>query len=104
MVTNAVYINAQSVCDLLEKVRTLNPGVPITLILDNARYQQCKVVWDKAHLLEIELLYLPPYSPDYSPIENCWTWNEDIEVAVLDDISRLIDRMVELSRETAPVT
>jgi transposase len=19
------------------------------------------------------LLYLPPYSPDYSPIENCWS-------------------------------
>jgi len=36
-VTNDTYINAQSVCDLLEKINKLNLGLPITLILDNAR-------------------------------------------------------------------
>jgi len=62
-VTNDSYINAQSVCDLLAKLRTLNPDIPIVLILDNARYQQCKPVWLQARLLEIELLYLPPIHP-----------------------------------------
>ena len=64
MVTNDAYINAYSVCQLLDKLRALNPDMPIVLILDNARYQKCKLVWHKAAALDIELLYLPPYSPN----------------------------------------
>jgi len=71
-VTNDSYINAQSVCTLLQKLRILHPDLPLVLILDNARYQQCKPVWHMAHLLEIELLYLPPYSPNLNLIERLW--------------------------------
>lgn len=72
MVTNEAYINAHSVCQLLDKLRTLNQDIPIVLILDNARYQKCKLVWHKAHALNIELLYLPPYSPNLNLIERLW--------------------------------
>ena len=72
MVTNDSYINAQSVCDLLDKLRKLHPGIPITLILDNARYQKCKIVWEKAKEHQIDLLYLPPYSPNLNIIERLW--------------------------------
>ena len=43
-VINETYINAESVCELLQKIAQLNLSTPITLILDNARYQYCKVV------------------------------------------------------------
>jgi hypothetical protein len=43
-VTNDTYINAQSVCELLRKVAALGLGVPVTLVLDNARYQKCLLV------------------------------------------------------------
>ena len=43
-VSNDSYINAQSVCDLLRKIAAAHVGIPITLVLDNARYQKCKVV------------------------------------------------------------
>ncbi len=33
--------------------------IPITLVLDNARYQKCKIVEELALSLSIELLYLP---------------------------------------------
>ncbi|MGZ8946429.1 MAG: hypothetical protein ACXW1W_13525 [Methylococcaceae bacterium] len=33
---------------------------PITLVLNNARYQKCQSVANKAKELNIELLYLPP--------------------------------------------
>jgi len=72
MVTNDAYINANSVCELLRKIAALNLGVPITLILDNARYQKCQLVWDLAQLLNIELLYLPTYSPNLNLIERLW--------------------------------
>ncbi len=44
--------------------RGLDIGVPVTLVLDNVRYQKCKLVWELAESLDIELLYIPPYSPN----------------------------------------
>jgi DDE superfamily endonuclease len=58
-VTNDSYINALSVCELLQKSAALVLRIPITLILDNARYQKCQLVQDLAASLRIELLYLP---------------------------------------------
>lgn len=72
MVTNDTYINAQSVCELLRQVADQYVGVPITLVLDNARYQKCAVVQELAALLNIELLYLPSYSPNLNLIERLW--------------------------------
>lgn len=57
-VTNDTYINAQSVCDLLYKLAALGLNIPITLVLDNARYQKCALVVELAQSLNIELLYL----------------------------------------------
>ncbi len=72
VVTNDTYINAQSVCDLLWKLHELHPNMPITLVLDNARYQKCKLVSEQAQKVGIELLYLPPYSPNLNLIERLW--------------------------------
>jgi transposase len=72
MVTNDTYINATSVCELLCRLAELQLGVPITLILDNATYQKCKMVSDLAEELKIELLYLPSYSPNLNLIERVW--------------------------------
>lgn len=71
-VSNDSYINAHSVCDLLLKLRLLFPDDPLTLVLDNARYQRCRLVMDVAVRLEIELLFLPPYSPNLNLIERLW--------------------------------
>jgi transposase len=72
MITNDTYINAESFCQLLWKLRDLYPDIPITLVLDNVKYQKCQLVWSLAALLEIELLYLPPYSPNLNLIERLW--------------------------------
>ena len=71
-VTNYSYINAASVCELLRRLVALDLGVPITLVLDNARYQKCRLVQALAERLGIELLYLPPYSPNLNLIERLW--------------------------------
>jgi transposase len=72
MVTNDSYINADSVCELLRRLAELHLGVPITVVLDNARYQKCHLVQSLAETLQIELLYLPPYSPNLNLIERLW--------------------------------
>jgi transposase len=71
-VSNHSYINAESVCALLGAVAQASVGVPITLVLDNARYQKCAVVQQLANELGIELLYLPGYSPNLNLIERLW--------------------------------
>jgi len=43
-VSNETYMNAESVCELLRKIADLNLSTPITLVLDNAKYQKCKLV------------------------------------------------------------
>jgi transposase len=71
-VANHSYINAPSVCDLLRAVAQASVGRPITLVLDNARYQKCALVQELARSLSIHLLYLPSYSPNLNLIERVW--------------------------------
>ncbi len=71
-ICNDEYINALSFCDLLRKIALLNLQIPVTLILDNAKYQKCKIAKELAESLNIELLYLPSYSPNLNLIERLW--------------------------------
>lgn len=71
-VRNTGYINSQSVCELLQKIAALRTELPITLVLDNARYQRCALVSATAQALGIDLLFLPPYSPNFNLIERLW--------------------------------
>ena len=71
-VVNETYINAQSVCDLMEVIAKRNLDIPIRLIMDNAKYQRCKLVQAAAARLRIELIYLPSYSPNLNLIERFW--------------------------------
>ena len=49
---------------------------PVTLVLDNARYQKWALVYELAHLLHIELLYLPAYSPNLNLLERLWKFTK----------------------------
>ena len=69
---NTTYITATSVCALLRTIAARAGSVPVTLVLDNARYQRCRLVQDLAKTLGIELLFLPSYSPNLNLIERLW--------------------------------
>jgi len=71
-VENLTYITAETVCELLRLLAGAHQGIPITIILDNARYQRCTLVQAVAQELGIELLYLPTYSPNLNLIERFW--------------------------------
>ena len=75
-VTNHTYVTAETVCELLRKIVALGLSVPITLVLDNARYQRCELVQSLARELEIELLFLPSYSPNLNLIERLWKFTK----------------------------
>jgi transposase len=89
-VTNCDYINAESVCALLRAVAATGVGLPITLVLDNARYQKCAVVQTLASSLGIELLYLPGYSPNLNLIERLWRFvrKQSLDSVYYEDFAR----------------
>lgn len=72
IISNTTYINSKTVCELLRKLRAECVSLPITLVLDNARYQRCRLVQDLAEELSIELMFLPSYSPNLNLIERLW--------------------------------
>jgi len=73
--TNTSYINADSICEFFEQLRDhYSDGKPIYIILDNARYQKCKLVFYMAWYFNIVLVYQPPYSPNLNIIERLWKW------------------------------
>ena len=71
-------------CDL-NFVQVFCPGTlglagPITLVLDNARYQRNAVVQALAAELGLSLLFLPSYSPNLNLIERLWKFMKRLAV------------------------
>lgn len=67
------YLNAESVCRGLKRIREQNPSQQqIYIILDNVPYQHCKKVQETAAQYKIQLIFLPPYSPNLNLIERFW--------------------------------
>ena len=71
-ITDHGYINAVSVCALLQKLHNQFRQLPIVVIMDNARYQRCALVEETALKLGIQIIFLPPYSPNLNLIERLW--------------------------------
>jgi transposase len=71
-VNNVGSVDSWSVIQLFFEIRKRRDGRPITLVLDNARYQRNYLVQRAAKWLGIELLFLPPYSPNLNLIERYW--------------------------------
>ena len=56
-IKHLTYITAETVCELWSLLAGAHPGIPLTLVLDNARYQRCALVQTVAQTVGIELLY-----------------------------------------------
>jgi transposase len=108
-VVNTTYVTAVTVCELLDKLRAQHGddsgGGPITVVLDNARYQRCQKVMTHATTLGIELLFLPGYSPNLNLIERLWKFikkdclngryhptHQQFQQAVLDSLAAINTR------------
>jgi transposase len=96
-VRNDTVVNAETVCQLLHELAARYAGLPLTLVLDNARYQKCDVVRSLAVALGIELLYLPSYSPNLNLIERLWKFvkKEVLSCRYYGDFARFKAAIVE---------
>jgi hypothetical protein len=73
---NTAYITAETVMDFQCRPKEKYCDKPVVLVLDNAEYQHCKAVMEKAGELGITLLFLPPYSPNLNIIERLWMFTK----------------------------
>ena len=62
----------EDITEFLKQIRNLNPYGRILIILDNFRSHHAKLTTETAGKLNIDLLFLPPYSPHLNPIEFIW--------------------------------
>jgi transposase len=72
-------INAQSLIQLISQLETHQPKGRIILICDNARYNHARLVREhlQASASRVEILFLPPYSPNLNLIERLWGFMKD---------------------------
>jgi len=71
--------NQTTSINVLERLRAEFPTLPIKLVWDGAPYHRALSVRDTAQTLDIDLCPLPPYSPDFMPVEHLWHWlREDL--------------------------
>lgn len=96
-VINETVVNAEAACELLRKLSARYAGLPLTLVLDNARYQRCQAVKRLAEELRIELLFLPAYSPNLNLIERLWKFvkRECLSCRYYEDFGRFQAAIVE---------
>jgi transposase len=68
--------NGTLVLEALERLLGLYPDKKIVLIWDNASWHKTKVIRDElgqgGKLERVHLIAMPPYAPDYNPIEHVW--------------------------------
>jgi len=86
----------ERVIDFLRKVAKGNRGKGILIILDNFKSHKAKEVMKEAGRLGIELVSLPPYSPDLNPIEYIW---KSIKRVISTTFIRHIDDMRNVMKE-----
>lgn len=66
----------ETIMNLFKDIRKQNPKEIIFLLIDNFSSHKANIVKNLAKELNIELCYLPPYSPQLQPIEKVWYKNK----------------------------
>jgi putative transposase len=80
-------------CAFLDKVREANGLRTVVMILDNCVIHRCRDVAEHAAERNIILVFLPPYCPQFNPIELIWK-----------SVNRCISRAFILCRDSMMAT
>ncbi len=87
--------------DVLKQLRVEFPDRELVLIWDGASYHRSALVKQAASVLEIELVPLPAYSPDFMPVEHLWHWlREDVTYhTCYETKAELIEQVTDFARQ-----
>jgi len=101
---DAGIFNAETFLLFLKKiVKRKKTGKKIILILDNARYHHATLIqpWLAKNSKKIQLLFLPPYSPDLNNIERVWkitrtTCTHNRHFETLDELLYVVKKQMKI--------
>lgn len=68
-------------------VPELMPGQIV--IMDNATFHKSKKTHELIEKAHCKLIFLPPYSPDFNPIEKYWAWFKSQVKLIIHQFSNL---------------
>ena len=68
------------------------------VIMDNAPFHRKAKLRELAEKAKCDILFLPPYSPDLSPIENFWAWLKRKLRSILHSFDNFDDPLVDCFR------
>lgn len=72
-------VNAQSTIALFKRIEAIYPlAIVIHIICDNAKYYKSRLVQEYLIASRIQIIYLPPYSPNLNLIERLWKFYHKI--------------------------
>ena len=67
--------NWESTIEHFKKVRkSYDKTTPLAVFIDNASWHKKDEVLEYCNKNKITLLFLPPYAPEYNPIERVWSF------------------------------
>ena len=67
--------NAEATIEHFTKVRSnYDENISLAFFIDNASWHKTLAVQEYCQENKITLLFLPPYSPEYNPIERVWSF------------------------------
>jgi len=66
--------NSLTAIDCLEYLRAAFPDDRLRICWDGASYHRAEDVHERARELGILITHLPPYSPEFMPVEALWRW------------------------------
>ncbi|WP_411842774.1 IS630 family transposase [Salinicoccus sp. HZC-1] len=77
--------DAQAFLEFLQTLRAHYSGEKIAIVLDNARIHHAELIQPflEAHRDQLELVFLPPYSPQLNLIEGLWKW---LKASVINNV------------------
>jgi transposase len=103
-------VNGGTLQQLIDAIQARHPEAErIILILDNARYNHAKLVQQHIENTNVELLFLPSYSPNLNLIERLWRFLKDEVLTVYHEtfdefvaaIDKVLDHLDEYAAELA---
>ena len=67
--------NSNAFCELLGRLRQRFPrrATRVTIVLDNAKAHKTLDAKTTADELNLELMFMPPYAPEFNSIEALWS-------------------------------
>jgi transposase len=99
---NSSNYDAKVFLEFLQAVLQKYPYQKIVMVLDNAKIHHAKLIQPflDEHKSELELVFLPPYSPNLNPIEGLWGWLKstiinNVFYKLVEDIGAAVQGFIE---------